>query len=155
KISGGAKILHGSESKKKIEEIFKHSKLKVNQENIEVHKLQVQQQRQGLDQQILLTIINFCELEQELAKYMGQFIAGLFQAVQLEQVRTWVTIAVQIMVTVSISRTLLATEATGTNDEHDKVPETEFGQQPCASLTAAAVRCKEWGERVCGSCISS
>jgi hypothetical protein len=55
------------------------------------------------------------------------------------------------MAIVLISRALLATEATGTNDEHAKVPEAKLGQQPCASATAAAVRRERGGERACGS----
>ncbi|KAA6395789.1 MAG: hypothetical protein EZS28_008684 [Streblomastix strix] len=177
KTSGGATLLYWSESKKKVEEVLKHSKLIANQENagtatagkseamqvnitvgaggitgpitVEVYWLQVQWQWEGLEQQILLTTSNLCELGQELAKYMGQYTARLFMAIQQELKLTWVTIAVQFMAIVSISRTLLATEATGTNNQHNKISETELGQQPRVSIAAAALRCQKWGERAC------
>ncbi|KAA6376490.1 MAG: hypothetical protein EZS28_027982, partial [Streblomastix strix] len=159
KTCGGATLLYGSESKKKIEEVIKYSKLIANQEstgtttagkNEATQQSQRQAQAQRLEQQILLTTRNLCELVYELTEYKKQYTVGLLEAIQLDLDRTKVTIAGQFMAIVLISRTLLATEATGTNDEHAKVPETEFGQQPCAGATAAAVRREEQGERACG-----
>ncbi|KAA6315053.1 MAG: hypothetical protein EZS28_055478, partial [Streblomastix strix] len=121
---------------------------------VEVHWFQIQWQWQRLEQQILLITSNLCKLGHELTEYLEYCTAGLLETIQLELDRTLVTIAQQFMATVQLSRTLLATDATSTNDEHAKVPQTEFGQQPCASLTAAAVRREEQGERSCGSCIN-
>ncbi|KAA6328840.1 MAG: hypothetical protein EZS28_053673, partial [Streblomastix strix] len=78
---------------------------------------------------------------------MGQYTTGLLQTIQLELDWTQITILGQFMVTISILRTLLATEATGTKYVHSKVSETELGQQPCAGATAAAMRREEWKKK--------
>ncbi|KAA6387218.1 MAG: hypothetical protein EZS28_017253 [Streblomastix strix] len=153
---GGATLLYGSESKKKVEEVLKHSKLIANLESSGTtaagkNEATQQSQQQKLEQQILLISSNLCELWHELTEYLEYCTAGLLETIQLELDWTWVPIARQFMATVLISRTSLATKATGTNDEHAKVPETEFGQQPCAGATATAVRREKWNERACGS----
>ncbi|KAA6370932.1 MAG: hypothetical protein EZS28_033540 [Streblomastix strix] len=116
---------------------------------IEVHWIQILWKWLGQKQQILLISIYFCEQGNESTVHMGKYTAELLEAIQLELDWTLVTITEQLMSTVLISRTLLATEATCTNDEHAKVFETQLGKQPCACVTAAAVRRQDRGKRAC------
>ncbi|KAA6368127.1 MAG: hypothetical protein EZS28_036345 [Streblomastix strix] len=122
KTSGGASLLYGSKSKKKVEVVLKHSKLIANQEstgNATAGKSNATQLSQQQVQAVFPT--------QQQQKFTGfRSNAMLHQAIQFELDRTWITIAGQFMATISISRTLLATEATGTNEEHAKVSETEW-----------------------------
>ncbi|KAA6372321.1 MAG: hypothetical protein EZS28_032153 [Streblomastix strix] len=179
KICEGAILLHGSESKNKAkrgtqvlktdsqlrEYRFGHCRKKLDDVIIvtagtsceidpiatDFCRLQDQRQWQRLEQQILLKTFNFCELGYESAELMGQCKAGFLQAIQFELYWTWVAKARQRMDTISISRTHLATDATSINDDYAKVPETELGMQPRASLVAAAVRLEKSGVRSCAS----
>ncbi|KAA6324438.1 MAG: hypothetical protein EZS28_054188 [Streblomastix strix] len=165
KTGGGATLLYGSESKKKVEEVLKHSKLIANQESTgttTANKSEATQQTQQQAQAV--------QPVQQQQKFTGFRANGngkgwnnrffqqpaTFANWGMNQPSTWGNTQLGFSGPYNQSWTGLgqqsqATEAISADVKHAKVPETEFRQQPCTDAAAAAMRREEWGKGACGS----